>query len=100
MPPLACRRAAQMRSAAPAAHSGCRCRARGARPGWTISAPVPLALAGGHPEVGAEIEQIVLDQAQHRIELPRLRQGKPPDANCRGWLRRGFLKTDSRNVFH
>ena len=31
-----------------------------------------LALALGHREIGAEIEQVVLDQAQHRIEFARL----------------------------
>ena len=39
-----------------------------------------LAFALGHGEIGAEIEQVVLNEPQHRIELGRLRQVKPDDA--------------------
>ena len=43
--------------------------------------PFRLALALGHREVGAEVEQIVLDQAQHRVELARLAEMQPHDAD-------------------
>src|SRR5258706_11405177 len=61
--------------------------------------PFRLALALGHREVGAEIEQIVLDQAQHRIKLARVRQMKPHDANGGVGLVDGSIRTDAQIVF-
>ena len=40
-----------------------------------------LAVALGHGEVGAEIEQIVLDAPQHRIQFGRIGQMHPHNAD-------------------
>jgi hypothetical protein len=58
-----------------------------------------LALALGHREVGAEIEQIVLDQAQHRIELARLRQMQPHHADRGVGLVDGSIGAMRRSYF-
>ena len=102
----------------------CRCAAAGVPPGstnevkgasWAFKAsmsrsrrstwlaehpqPLRLALALGHREVGAEIEQIVLDQAEHRIDLARLRQMQPDHADRGVGLVDGSIGGDAQVVF-
>jgi hypothetical protein len=58
-----------------------------------------LALALGHREVGAEVKQIVLDQTQHRIEIARIRQMQPHNANGGVGLVDGSIGADAQVVF-
>ena len=46
-----------------------------------LSQALRLALALGHGEVGAEIEQIVLDAPKHRIQFGRIGQMHPHNAD-------------------
>jgi hypothetical protein len=61
--------------------------------------PFGLALTLGHREIGAKVEQIILDQAQHRIELTRLRQMKPDKANGGVGLIDGPVGSNTQVVF-
>jgi hypothetical protein len=57
-----------------------------------------LALALGHGEVGAKIEQVVLDHAEHRIERSIL-QMHPHDADRGVGLVHGSVGRDAQIVF-
>ena len=61
--------------------------------------PLRLAVALGHREIGAEIEQIVLDQAQHRVEFARLGQMQPHHADGGVGLVHGAIGRDAQIVF-
>jgi hypothetical protein len=58
-----------------------------------------LALALGHGKVGAEIEQVVLDQAEHRVELARLAKMQAHHADRRIGLVDGSVSRDAQIVF-
>jgi hypothetical protein len=58
-----------------------------------------LALALGHREIGAEIEQVVLDQAQHRIEFARVAKVQPHHADGGVGFVHGAIGGDAQIVF-
>ena len=61
--------------------------------------PFRLALALRYREIGAEIEQVVLDQAQHRVELACIVQMQPHDADHGVGLVDGSIGGDAQIVF-
>src|SRR5215210_109955 len=63
------------------------------------SQPFRLAFPLRHREVGAEIEQIVLDQAEHRIELARVVEMQPHKADGGVGLVDGSISADAQIVF-
>ena len=58
-----------------------------------------LALALGHGEVGAEIEQIVLDAPQHRIQFGRIGQMHPHNADRGVGLVHGAIGGNAQIIF-
>ena len=61
--------------------------------------PLGLAVALGHREIGPEIEQIVLDPAQHRIEFARVAEVQPHHADGGVGLVHGAVGRDAQIVF-
>ena len=61
--------------------------------------PFRFALALGYREIGAEIEQIVLDPAQHRIEIACIGQMQPHNADGGVGLVDGSIGADAQIVF-
>ena len=85
-----CRRATRTRSAAPASHSGCRCRAPAARPGSTAPATAPPCPRAGAPRGRRR------DRTDRSGSGPASRRSRahPSDAaaprRSRHWSRRRF----------